>query len=226
MELQTFTNSGFKIRGGLDNNSKPYFVASDVCRSLGIANSRDAMSMLDDDAKGVGIADTLGGEQEVNIVYESGLYALIFKSRKEEAKKFRKWVTSEVLPSIQKNGFYSVPDNPLSLLAKTLDTLLSQQSSILTLLQEKALTFAHIDKPTSRMALRRLSNEEKFITRVQKVLKQNEGLKQWELLLAVGYRKDDNTALRWLHGYDGIYWRANIVGQTSPAYSYSLIEEV
>lgn len=89
-------------------DGEPWFVANDVCNILGIVNSRDALSRLEDDEKGVGITDTLGGKQEMNIVNESGLYNLIFQSRKPEAKKFRKWVTSEVLPSIRKTGKYDI----------------------------------------------------------------------------------------------------------------------
>lgn len=88
----------------------PWWVAADVCRALDIVNSRDAINSLDDDEKGVANADTLGGAQDLNVVNESGLYALIFKSRKEEAKRFRKWVTSEVLPSIRKHGSYRIGD--------------------------------------------------------------------------------------------------------------------
>ena len=89
-----------------DRAGKPWFVAADVCRVLDIANSRDAVAMLDEDEKGVGITDTLGGRQNLTLISESGLYALIFKSRKENAKTFRKWVTSEVLPQIRKTGSY------------------------------------------------------------------------------------------------------------------------
>jgi prophage antirepressor-like protein len=92
----------------------PWFVLVDVCRVLGIANSRDAASRLDDDEKAdVGITDTSsnGVEQgrSVTVVSESGLYALIFRSRKPEAKRFRKWVTSEVIPSLRKTGRYAMP---------------------------------------------------------------------------------------------------------------------
>lgn len=85
----------------------PWFVAADVCRVLQIKNSRDAVSRLDEDEKGVAIADTLGGAQSLNIVSESGLYALIFTSRLPAAKRFRKWVTAEVLPAIRRTGSYA-----------------------------------------------------------------------------------------------------------------------
>lgn len=88
-------------------DDQPWFAANDVCNILDIKNQRDAISGLDDDEKGVATTDTLGGRQEINIINESGLYSLIFRSRKSEAKRFKKWVTSEVLPSIRKTGSYS-----------------------------------------------------------------------------------------------------------------------
>lgn len=90
-------------------NSEPWFVAKDVCEVLGIANHKDAASRLDEDERrGVGITDPIGRPQTVTAVSESGLYSLVFQSRKAEAKKFRKWVTSEVLPSIRKKGYYGI----------------------------------------------------------------------------------------------------------------------
>jgi prophage antirepressor-like protein len=85
---------------------QPWFVAADVCRVLEHSNSRMAVATLDADEKGVSNLDTLGGSQGMTVINESGLYALIFKSRKAEAKRFRKWVTAEVLPAIRKDGEY------------------------------------------------------------------------------------------------------------------------
>ena len=86
-----------------------WFVAKDVCKVLSIKNHKDAVSRLDDNEKDeVGITDPIGRTQKTLIVNESGLYSLVFMSRKPEAKKFRKWVTSEVLPSIRKTGSYSI----------------------------------------------------------------------------------------------------------------------
>ena len=76
------------LRGG-----EPWFVAKDVCHILEITNHRDAIAQLDEDEKGVGSSDTLGGRQELGVVNESGLYNLIFRSKKPAAKRFRKWVT-------------------------------------------------------------------------------------------------------------------------------------
>lgn len=86
-----------------------WFVANDVCRVLGYANPRDALAKhVDDDEKGVAKCDTLGGVQTLAIINESGLYSLIFGSTLPAAKKFKRWVTHEVLPSIRKYGFYGL----------------------------------------------------------------------------------------------------------------------
>lgn len=89
-------------------NDEPWFVGKDVCNLLGIVNHKDALSRLDDDERrGVGIADPLGGNQQFTCINESGLYHLIFISRKPEAKSIRRWVTGTVLPSIRRTGSYS-----------------------------------------------------------------------------------------------------------------------
>ena len=107
-EIQTFDFKSAPVRV-LDRSGQTWFVAADVCRALDISNHRDAVQALDDDEKdGVGISDAIGRSQSTLCVSESGLYALIFKSRKPEAKAFRKWVTSEVLPAIRNTGGFSV----------------------------------------------------------------------------------------------------------------------
>lgn len=83
-----------------------WFVAKDVCGILGMTDTSKSLSRLDEDEKSVASVRTLGGAQELLIVSESGLYSLILTSRKPEAKKFKKWVTSEVLPAIRKTGGY------------------------------------------------------------------------------------------------------------------------
>lgn len=101
---------GVTVRSTLDEHGSPWFIAADVCAALEIRNPRQAISRLDHDEKGVTITDTLGGKQEMTIINESGLYSLILTSRKIEAKQFKKWVTSEVLPTIRKTGSYGKPD--------------------------------------------------------------------------------------------------------------------
>ncbi len=100
----------------VERGGDPWVVLADVCRVLGISNSRDAASRLDDDEKATltrcANTDSIDGcdadarAQTITVINESGLYALIFRSRKPVAKRFRKWVTGEVLPAIRKTGGY------------------------------------------------------------------------------------------------------------------------
>lgn len=108
-ELQIFNYDGNEVRT-IQIDGEPWWVLKDVCTVLSIGNARDVFSRLDDDEKGVDQIDTLGGKQYMQIVNESGLYNVILRSDKPQAKPFRKWVTSEVLPSIRKNGAYLTPE--------------------------------------------------------------------------------------------------------------------
>lgn len=108
--LIPFDFEGRAVRVVEDEAGLPWFVARDVCECLEIRNSRDAVAKLDDDEKGVGNADTLGGNQEVAVVNEPGVYRLAFTSRKEAARRFTRWVTHEVLPALRKTGSYSMAE--------------------------------------------------------------------------------------------------------------------
>lgn len=99
----------------IDRGGQPWFSLNDVCAVLEIANPRDAAARLDDDEKGVVTTDTLGGRQEATVIDESGLYKLTLRSRKAAAKRFTKWVTREVLPSIRSTGGYGAPAAPIDL---------------------------------------------------------------------------------------------------------------
>ena len=111
--IQSFENHPIRILGTTD---KPLFVASDACKAWGIANNRDAALVLDpDQTASVAITDTSSSSRKsitVLCVTESGLYELAFKSRKPAAKRFRRWITDEVLPSIRKTGTYTAPTQP------------------------------------------------------------------------------------------------------------------
>ena len=108
-ELQIFTYQNNQIRT-IEKDGEPWFVLKDVCEVLSMSNSRMVADRLDPDEKGVSQIDTPGGKQETTIINESGLYNVILRSDKPEAKPFRKWVTSEVLPSIRKHGAYMIPE--------------------------------------------------------------------------------------------------------------------
>lgn len=113
-QLSTFNFESNSIRT-LAINNEPWFVAVDVCNALNIANSRDALLKLDEDEKTtVGLTDSQAGNgaQSISIISESGMYTLILRCRDAVKKgsvphRFRKWVTSEVLPQIRKTGSYS-----------------------------------------------------------------------------------------------------------------------
>lgn len=108
MQIQLFNNDQFgDLRVQVVDN-EPYFVARDVCNALGIKNGRDAIHRLDDDEKGVVLADTHGGVQKLVAVTFPGLLSLVLSSRKKEAKSYKRWVTHEVLPAIHRNGGYMV----------------------------------------------------------------------------------------------------------------------
>lgn len=96
------------IRTLTDEQGETWFVAKDVTDALGFLSAKDGIRGLDDDEKGGQIVPTPGGEQKVSMINESGLYSCILKSRKAQAKKFKRWVTREVLPNIRKQGYYSV----------------------------------------------------------------------------------------------------------------------
>ena len=108
-DIQVFDFEDNAVRV-IEKDGEPWFVAADVARVLDIQNVRQNLNDLDDDEKGVYNTYTPGGPQEMRVINESGLYNLIFRSRKPEAKKFRKWVTAEVLPSIRKTGMYVAPE--------------------------------------------------------------------------------------------------------------------
>lgn len=93
-------------------NGEPWFFAKEIASALGYSNTRDALSKhVDDEDKGVAKRDTPGGRQQVTVINESGVYALIFGSKLESAKLFKRWVTAEVLPAIRKTGGYQKPDS-------------------------------------------------------------------------------------------------------------------
>ncbi len=107
-ELQTFTYNNAQVRT-VEKNGEPWFVLKDVCEILGLGTPARVAERLDEDEKGMSQIHTPGGKQEMTVISESGLYCVVLRSNKPEAKPFRKWVTSEVLPAIRKTGSYSVP---------------------------------------------------------------------------------------------------------------------
>ena len=107
-ELQIFRSERFgDVRTLTGENGEVLFVGKDVARALGYSNTRKALlDHVDEEDKGVTIRDSLGGRQRTIVINESGLYSLILSSKLEEAKAFKRWVTSVVLPQIRKTGSY------------------------------------------------------------------------------------------------------------------------
>lgn len=125
-------------------DTEPWFVVRDVCQILGIGNPSQAISYLDEDEKGVITNETLGGPQQVGIVNESGLYSLILRSRKPEAKAFKKWITSVLLPTIRKTGSYQAPQSREEVMAlglRAAHELIEEKEQRIAELEPKARTF-------------------------------------------------------------------------------------
>ena len=148
-ELQIFNNQEFgSIRSTLIEN-EPYFVGKDIAVALGYKDTVNALkSHVDDEDKGVANCHTLGGVQEMTVINESGVYSLVFSSKLPTAKKFKRWVTSEVLPAIRKNGAYltnekayDITHNPQSLADLLLQAgeQLKQKEIIIQEMKPKAL---------------------------------------------------------------------------------------
>lgn len=123
-ELQIFNNEEFGNVRSLVIDNEPWFVGKDVAEALGYKNVRDSLARhidSDDKRDEVVIHDSMGREQKPIIINESGLYSLILSSKLPNAKKFKRWVTSEVLPTLRKTGSYTkVPTDPRELLMLTI----------------------------------------------------------------------------------------------------------
>lgn len=116
----------------VDRDGEPWFVAADVCAVLHIGNPSDAVRRID--TEDVTLGQIEGSHRPVNLVNESGLFTLILRSDKPEAKRFKRWITSEVLPSIRKHGHYgqpvALPTDPMQILKVTYDALVQVNSRV------------------------------------------------------------------------------------------------
>ena len=142
--ITTYNFNGAPIRVVKDDSGEPWFVAKDVCDVLEIKNSRDTLNKcLEDDEKRLDNIYTPFGEQSVATVSEAGLYSLVLRSRKPEARAFKRWVTHEVLPSIRREGGYihaTPEDTPEVIMAKALkvaDATMKRQQEQLREAREK-----------------------------------------------------------------------------------------
>lgn len=164
--LQVFNNEEFgQVRVVMIENEN-WLVGRDVAEILGYKNISDALKKhVDEEDKGVAKCDTLGGSQEVTIINESGLYSLALKSKLPNAKQFRRWVTSEVLPQIRKTGGYipvNQEDDEASIMARALmiaQNTLNKKDELLKA-QEKQINILEQDLSDKNRFIKQLSASE------------------------------------------------------------------
>jgi prophage antirepressor-like protein len=138
-ELQIFDNEEFGQVRTTTINGEPWFVGKDVAEKLGYVKARNAIytHVDDEDKMDAPIQGDLGGTQNMIIINESGLYSLILKSKLPQAKDFKRWVTSEVLPTLRKTGTYSLQKKESNELTVIADSLLSQVSTMINGVEER-----------------------------------------------------------------------------------------
>lgn len=189
-ELKNFSFEGRQIRA-LTIEGEPYFVGKDVAEVLGYSNSRKAIAdHVDSEDKGVTKCYTLGGTQQTTIINESGLYSLILSSKLPDAKKFKHWVTSEVLPTIRKHGAYMTDQKAAA--------IVTDKGSLADLLQQAAEQLKRKDIQIEQMKPKALfadavstSDTPILVGELAKILHQN------------GVSMGQNRMFRWLrdNGY-------------------------
>lgn len=179
-ELEVFKNEEFGVIRIFKIAGEPWFVGKDVANILGYSNSRKTINdHVDDEDKGVTKCDTLRGKQNVTIINESGLYSLILSSKLPTAKRFKRWVTSEVLPALRKTGTYSmVPQTYVEALRELADTV--EQKEKLMIENQKMKPKALFADAVST------SKESILIGQLAKLIKQN------------GYEIGQNRLFQWL----------------------------
>lgn len=146
-EIQTFNYNSNEVRT-IQRDGEPWFVLRDVCGVLALGTPAKVAERLDEDEKGVSQIHTPGGDQSMTIINESGLYNVILRSDKPEAKPFRKWVTSDVLPTIRRHGMYATAETVEKMLADPDTTIKLLETIKAELEARKALEAqAESDKP-------------------------------------------------------------------------------
>lgn len=177
--VMPFNFGEHEIRVIQDDNSNPLFIATDIAKILGYASAKDMIRGLDDDEKGRHNLPTLGGNQELSIINESGLYSAILSSRRKEAKPFKRWVTRDVLPSIRKHGMYAkdeLLDNPDMLIEVA--TRLKEERELRLQAEEKAhhaiATKAYINDKKTATAMNTASQASKRVKKLEKDLAESQ----------------------------------------------------
>ena len=134
-----------RVRALLDGNGEPWFVAADVAKALGYGDATHMTRRLDDDEKGLRSVETPGGEQRLSVITEAGLYSAVLGSRVSGARRFKRWVTHEVLPALRRDGGYMVsranetPEETMARAVLLAQRTIERQRSRIAELEPKAL---------------------------------------------------------------------------------------
>ena len=175
-DLQVFKNNEFGEIRALQINNEPWFVGKDLAKCLGYSNTRDAIDKhIDKEDKGVAKLDTPGGKQNMVIVNESGLYSLILGSQLPTAKRFKRWVTKEVLPSIRKHGAY-LTDNVMDEILDNPDFGIRLLEELKAERNEKQLLQSQIEEDRPKVVFAEaleISETSILVGELAKILRQN-----------------------------------------------------
>lgn len=199
-ELQIFKNSEFGEIRTVTKNNEPWFIATDVCSALDISNTSQALTRLDDDEKNTIILNEGIGNPNKSIVSEYGLYNLILASRKKEAKKFKRWITHEVIPTIRKHGAYMTSE----VIEKTLsdpDYLIRLATNLKEEKAKRALAEAQIERDKPKVLFAdtvSASNKSCLVGELAKLISQ-EAIRRGEISKKIG----QNNLFAWMrsNGY-------------------------
>ncbi|MFR9274424.1 phage antirepressor KilAC domain-containing protein [Finegoldia magna] len=194
-ELQIFKNNEFGEIRTVTKNNEPWFIATDVCSALDISNTSQALTRLDDDEKNTIILNEGIGNPNKSIVSEYGLYNLILASRKKEAKKFKRWITHEVIPSIRKHGAYMSSE----VIEKTLsdpDYLIRLATNLKEEKAKRALAEAQIERDKPKVLFADTvssSNKSCLVGELAKLISQ-EAIRRGEINKKIG----QNNLFAWM----------------------------
>ena len=199
-DLQIFKNSEFGEIRTVTKNNEPWFIATDVCSALDISNTSQALTRLDDDEKNTIILNEGIGNPNKSIVSEYGLYNLILASRKKEAKKFKRWITHEVIPTIRKHGAYMSSE----VIEKTLsdpDYLIRLATNLKEEKAKRALAEAQIERDKPKVLFADTvssSNKSCLVGELAKLISQ-EAIRRGEISKKIG----QNNLFAWMrsNGY-------------------------
>lgn len=204
-DIQIFKNEQFGEVRTIEKNGEPWFVANDICKVLGHTNSRVAVAALDEDEKGVSKVYTLGGEQQMTVVNEAGMYQLVIRSNLPAAKAFKRWITHEVIPTIRRHGAYATETTIESIIAdpesgiKLLQALKAEQEC-----RKEAEAIAEAQRPKALFADAVAASDNSILVgELAKILRQN------------GVETGQNRLFRWMRDNGYIMRYTNVPTQYS-----------